>query len=208
MAKRRVSGEEHKGAVSSLPTPTRPEPKWRFPALPYIDIISDDPLPVDAFWFDIQALEEVAGIYSTPVFKATLAGLRALSESPTDALRSSSFTLFAGEALPLNLYCIAVPTDRWPLSDFFAPYLRDVAGFSHVEPESSSELVPVFRYDQGYVIQYSDPGLEGTSYLDTDDNYGSGLTIYRRSWMPWADEDRRHRKSRYGVLVRPKKRSV
>ncbi|WP_236146344.1 hypothetical protein [Leptolyngbya iicbica] len=47
--------------------------------------------------------------------------------------------------------------------------------------------MPAFRYQQGYVVEYSEADMAGTSYLDGDDNYGSQLEIYRRSWQEPED---------------------
>jgi hypothetical protein len=44
--------------------------------------------------------------------------------------------------------------------------------------------VPRFRYDQGYVIEYVGEEDAGKVYVDDDNDYKSGLTIYTRTWKP------------------------
>ena len=180
----------------------KPAPKWKFAALPHVDFISDEPASVAAFIFQVKALEEVAGIYSRPVFRALLLGSHDLSKSKNKALRERSFTVFAGDVSSYNVFVVALETENAELTNFMASYFGQVPGYETLEATSSSGLMPVFRYDKGHVIEYSEGGLEGTTYEDTQNYYGSGLVIHRRDYR--APEDIGKRKSVYARLLKSK----
>jgi hypothetical protein len=180
----------------------KPSPQWEFAALPNIDFISDEPASVVAFLFQIDTLESVSGIYNRPVFQALLAGLRDLVKCRNKSLRESLFTVFAGDAIGYDVFVVALETKSQDITNFMAPYFRQIPGYFTLEATSSRDLLPAFRYDKGYVIEYSDGGLEGTVYEDTSEYHGSGLTIYRRDYR--LPEDIRRKKSVYGRLLKPK----
>ena len=161
-----------------------PKPVWEFAGLPHIDLISEEPTSVIAYIFRIAQLEEVAEIYSDPVFAGLLTALRDLIQSQDQELREQSFTIFAGDVLGYNNFVLAVETEDEKLVNFLSPYMRRVPGYYTLEAGSSSAFLPSMRYDKGYVIEYAERGLQGTSYVDDDEHLGSGLTIYCRTSMP------------------------
>ena len=176
------------------------DPQWEFISLPYIDFISDEPTSVVAYIFQIEILEKVSGIYSWPVFQALLAGLCHLSRSKNKKLRESAFTIFAGDIFEYNIFVLALETKSKDINNFMIPYFEKVNGYFSLEASSSTNLLPMFRYDKGYVIEYSDSGLEGTAYVDTQEYFGSGLKIYRRIWA--LPENIGRKKSCYGRLLK------
>ena len=182
------------------------KPTWEFAGLPHIDFISDEPTSVAAFVFQIKALEEVSGIYSRPIYRALLLGLHDLSKSKNKTLRERSFTIFAGDILSCNVFVVALETENAELTNFMASYFGQVPGYETLEATSSRDLSPAFRYDKGYVIEYSDGGLEGTTYEDTPDYYGSGLVIHRRCYE--LPENIGKKRSMYGRLTHEEAKST
>lgn len=176
------------------------EPRWDFKYLPDVDFIADEALCVISF--DIAELEKAAtsGSYSEPAIKSLLAAFNGLRASSVKSLRNESFTVFGGDAINFDLFLLGIASKKAQVVDFVASYLRQTPGKRFVESGSSTSLMPLFRYDGGYVIEYLEEGLEGTTLIDGPDNYGSGLTFYRRSWQP-ADSIEA-RRSVYGKLVK------
>jgi hypothetical protein len=134
------------------------------------------------------------------VYKALLGGLNDLSQCKIKKLRERSFTVFAGDAIGYDIFVLAVATESADLVNFVTPYFRKAPGYYTLESGSSRDFIPVFRYDRGYVIEYAEFGLEGTTYSDTDDFYGSGLTIYRRAYI--EPEQAGMSKTCYGKLIK------
>lgn len=200
----------HKQQLSLFPEESEStiSPEWKFPQEPHTDYISDDPVSVVAFCFDVAILERIASFYSTPPYKALMAGLRDLSRCSDSNLRNSIFTIYAGDSLEMvgAIFVVAIETESPELTDFLARYFRNVSGYIGVEASSSRDLIPTFRYDSGFIIHYSDPELAGTSSKDNDDWYGSGLTIFHRQCK--LPEDIGKRKSCYARLVRRKRKRL
>lgn len=61
-------------------------------------------------------------------------------------------------------------------------FSKSISDFK-LEYGSSDSVLPTFRYDCGYVIEYAEIDMAGTNYKDNENNYGTDLTIYRRSWQ-------------------------
>lgn len=189
--------DDNLGSVQTvLPQPSAIVPEWQFPLLPHLDVIGDETVVV--YTFDIDALSHVAGDYSEPVIRVLLRSLRELGASKSKKLRSNAFTVFVGDIIGYDLFAVALSTKSPELVNFLTPYFSQVTGYRTLEASSSRQFLPKFRYDHGYIVEYSDEGLEGTKYFDNDDFYGSEQVIYRRIWMPPDAVGRR--RSAYGKL--------
>ncbi len=145
------------------------KPTWQFKYLDDVDFIADE--AVCAISFDIEELEgaSTSGSYSEPAIKSLFAAFN------------------GGDLIVYRLFVLAIGSPQAKVVDFVASYLRRTPGQRFVDAGSSADFMPLFRYDKGYVIEYVEEDLEdleGTAYVDGVDNYGSGLTIYRRSWQP------------------------
>ena len=176
---------------------TEDHPRWEYHSILHMDFLADE--AVVAFTYSLEVLESRSGDYSSPVLTKLMNALSALSTSRWKGLRNQAFTIFCGDIIESNAFVVAISAKTAKSVDFIAPYLRGVPGHEFVEAATSRRLLPLYRYDNGYVIEYSDEGLEGTHYIDTSENLGSGLTIYRRIWRP--AEDLPSSRSIYGQLV-------
>lgn len=202
-------------ALESLavePSPETPPVKtqaktaiWTDSFEPHVDYICDsDPLVI--FCYDIQELEEINFCaYNQRPFEKLLEGLGELSKSYTPKkLRSKSFTIYNGDIAPgFYLYGIGLATSSSDIVQFMGSFLQQVEVSSRIVVDTSTSeaasLVPRFRYDKGYVIEYVGEEGAGISYVDDDDNYKSGITIYRRAYKPSYFINKR--RSVYGKLV-------
>lgn len=176
------------------------KPTWQFKYLDDVDFISEE--AVCAISFDIKELERAStsGSYLEPAIKSLFAAFNGLRENQIKSLHNQSFTVFGGDLIGYGLFVLALASPQAKVVDFLASYLRKMPGQRFVDAGSSADFMPMFRYDAGYVIEYVEEGSEGEAYIDNSDNYGSGLTIYRRSWQP--SENVECHRSVYGKLVR------
>lgn len=182
-------------------------PLWTFaPGYDHTDLIADESAIV--YLFSVDALSAIDRFYTRPIYRQLLQALKAFGQHERNRIRNQAFTLFAGDIIGAavpgvegEVFGLAVDSDAESIATPLERALSKVTGFCGTDTGSTiSQFVPRFRYDQGYVIEYSDPEIEGTTYVDGPDNYGSGLTIYRRIWLPAEDVGRR--KSNYGKLRR------
>lgn len=158
------------------------------------------------FCYEIQELENINPyLYSQQPFEMLLKGLRALSsETTAKKIRSKSFTVYSGDIAPdFYFYGIGLATGSHEIVQFMQSFLHQIDIVSRVLVETSTSdavsLMPRFRYDKGYVIEYVGEEGAGRAYVDDDDNYKSGLTLYTRTWKP--SYLIRKRQSVYGKLV-------
>ncbi len=122
--------------------------------------------------------------------------LLALDELRQDEkLRDRAFTVLAGDYGPNNFYLAIgyAPRDldlarffveQWKKRYMDGPYQRDM-----------SSLTPVYRYDHGHIIEYTEDRERGTVHVDGEDDYETGLTLHVR------DYELTDGKSKYGRLV-------
>lgn len=173
-------------------------PVWKDPsAEKHTDFIADEALVI--YFYEIEVLEKVHDVYVVPVFSVLLKALQALSRHSSKRLRERAFSLFAGDAGPgYSLFAVGISSEDPKLIEFLGPPLKRVDGYTFMEAGSSYSLLPKYRYDHGYVIEYNEPDVAGTHIIDGPDNYGSNLTLYRRAWAP-ADLIGKSR-SAYGKL--------
>ena len=160
-------------------------PQWDDPFGLPVDLIGDE--YTAGFLFTLSRLEEAAPIYTTPVFRVLL---RALTElrSQKKSWSQKSFTVFIGEFVNYNTFYLGFglgnTTADGELSMFLRQRLETIPAFQEFNSGSSADCVPIFRYDKGFIVEYAEEELGGTSFIDGDDNYGSSQTIYRRGWQP------------------------
>jgi hypothetical protein len=172
---------------------------------PYTDYICESE-PLIIFCYEIRELEEINPyLYNQQPFEMLLKGLRALSSKTTaKKISSKSFTVYSGDIAPdFYFYGIGLATGSHEIVQFMQSFLQQVDVASRVLVETSTSdavsLMPRFRYDKSYVIEYVGEEGAGRVYVDDDDNYKSGLTLYRRTWKP--SYLIRKRQSVYGKLV-------
>lgn len=202
-------------ALESLAVEQSPEPQpaknqsnpaiWTDSFEPHVDYICESE-PLVIFCYDIQELEEInLYAYNQRPFEKLLEGLTLLSRGFTPKkLRSKSFTIYSGDISPgFYLYGIGLATGSSDIVQFMDSFLQQVEVSSRIVVDTSTSgstsLVPRFRYDKGYVIEYVGEEGAGISYVDDDDNYKSGITIYRRAYKPSYFINKRQ--SVYGKLV-------
>ena len=178
---------------------------WTDPFEPNIDYICESD-PIIVFCYDIQELEKINPyLYNQRPFEMLLKGLRALSqESTAKKIRSKSFTIYSGDISPgFSLYGIGLATSSYEIVEFMQSFLQQVEVSSRIVVDTSTSdatnLMPRFRYDKGYVIEYVGEEGAGQAYVDDKDNYKSGITVYTRAWKPSSFI--RKQKSVYGKLV-------
>lgn len=185
---------------------TSSSPCWTFaPGYDNTDLIADEPATL--YLFSIDALSAQEGFYSNPVFRQLLRALRDLGQDERRQYREQAFTLFAGDLFDAavagvegEIFGLAVDSAAATAIEPLRRAMTQVAGFCGVDMGAALQLIPKFRYDHGYVVEYCEEELAGTSYTDDADNFGSGLTIFRRTWLPTEEIGRR--RSHYGKLRR------
>jgi len=150
----------------------------------------DEYQPLIAWFFDTEDVDAVTGgSWGRLLLEPLMAGLRELSESASKCLRESAFTILLGEyenQWGYSYYHIGVPPNTHQgVLELLTGRLNSVPGYWGLEdlPEGAVRT-PVFRYEQGRAIAYSEPEVAGSEYLDDDAWYGSGLTVLRRNWRP------------------------
>ena len=172
---------------------------------PHTDYICESD-PIVVFCYDLQELEEINPyLYNQRPFEKLLQGLAALSrESTAKKIRSKSFTIYSGDISPdFYFYGIGLVTSNSEVVQFMQRFLQQVEIPSRIVVDTSTSdatsLMPRFRYDKGYVIEYVGEEGAGSIYIDDDDNYKSGITIHTRAWKPSCFINKRQ--SVYGKLV-------
>ena len=158
-------------------------PKWEFRYQPDVDFISESEQIV-AYCYSLRTLEILPSAYDFPVIVQMFACLKQLSQSPKKTLKNQAFTIYVGDVVQTGVFVLGIASNSAQVIDFISPCLKNVPSYQSLQSATSSSFMPKFRYDNGYIIEYSDEGLEGTSYVDVEDNYGSGLTVYRRVCRP------------------------
>ncbi len=192
------------GVKPSLGTTKDDYAVWVDAFEPYTDYICESE-PITIFCYEIQELEVINScLYNQQPFEMLLKGLKALSSKTTaKKIRSKSFTVYSGDIAPeFYLYGIGLATSSYEIVEFMRSFLQQVDVSSRILVETSSSdatsLMPRFRYDKGYVIEYVGEEGAGRVYVDDDNNYNSGLTLYTRTWKP--SYLIRKRQSVYGKL--------
>jgi len=154
---------------------------------PHTDYICESD-PIVVFCYDLQELEEINPyLYNQRPFEKLLQGLAALSrESTAKKIRSKSFTIYSGDISPdFYFYGIGLATSNSEVVQFMQRFLQQVEIPSRIVVDTSTSdatsLMPRFRYDKGYVIEYVGEEGAGRIYVDDDNNYKSGITIHTRA---------------------------
>ena len=185
--------------MASLTPSKADEPKWDEPLGLPIDLIGNEYL--GGFLFDMSQLEELSPIYTRPVFRVLLSALVDL-HSQKKSWSDKSFTIFLGEFSGYDSvylgFSLGKSSTAGDLLMFFREKFQKMPAFKEFNSGSSEDCTPVFRYDKGFIVEYLEEELAGTSSLDGDGNYGSGQVIYRRGWQP--AEIHGLNKSRYSKL--------
>ena len=129
--------------------------------------------------FNPESLDNTyRGANALPVTRALLHGLKAISESKNKRLRNRRFTIWMGDyylwywvGIPGRISCL--------VTDVLDRFFRKITGFETLGygELATMQLVPMFRYEAGRVIQYVDMEVAGKERVDGDDNFGSGLTM-------------------------------
>ena len=168
-------------------------PRWTSPAEePHIDLISSKRSGL-VFLYRWQYLEQ-QGLQG-PDLQARM--FRALADlgKQNKELRERAFTVFVGDyGSDFGAYALAITTTNSNVSNFLRGYLPKT-GLSGPREGEFPLLCPLFRYDHGYLIRYVEDELAGESFVDDDEWYGTGKTIYRRGTDPTDS------KSQYGKLI-------
>ena len=194
-------GKAYKDACQS-DTPLRPSPKptgrevgplWTSPAEePHIDLISYKRSGL-VFLYRWQYLNQ-QGLQGPDLQGRMFKALAALGEQ-NKRLRERAFTVFVGDyCSDLGGYALAITTTNSAVSNFLRGYLPKT-GLSGPREGDFPLLSPLFRYDHGYLIQYVEDELAGGTFVDDDDWWGTGKTVYRRGTWPTNS------KSKYGKLM-------
>ena len=140
------------------------------------------------YLFRLEVLEKTATIYSTPVIKALLSGLRELMQSRNKRVRERAFTIWGGDYFAFDSYFVVAVPRELPVqvTEVLRRRFELVEGYSTMEGGSLPivPVVPWFRYEGGTVIEYSDDSMCGKTRLDDDENYGSGLMLHFRQNLP------------------------
>ena len=161
------------------------KPEWDEPFGLPIDLIGQEYL--GGFVFTLSLLEKEAPIYTTPVFRVLLSALVNLRHQKK-SWSQKSFTVFYGEIVRYDAFYLGFglgnSTVGGELLMFLRERLQKIPAFKEFDSGSSEDFIPIFRYDKGFIVEYSDPELAGTSFFDGDDNYCSNQTIYWRGWQP------------------------
>ena len=179
-------------------TPT-PKPVWTFHGLPELDYIGDE--TIHAFVYDISVLEQTSSYYGFEPTKQLLHALKSLGNSKRSKLRERAFTIFMGDAgYGYSMFIVGLASTNADLAAVIRPFMEAVDGFDTEEIGSSSSLMPVYRYDHGHVIRYSDMESAGNTELDDDKNFGTGLELFHRWYMPPEMDGLRG--SHYGKLIK------
>lgn len=164
------------------PMPLGENPVWEWRHWEQVDLIAPEPVVVVSF--KVEKLEAAyPGLLSQLPLKSVFEVFVALREHKSAVLRRTAFTVFGGW-VGSDLWGIGFSSTDSRIINMLCDPLRKIPGQLYVDSGTSQSLMPCFRYDHGYIIQYVEPDAPATTYLDGEDNYGTGLTIYRRPWQP------------------------
>ena len=137
--------------------------------------------------FNAETVEKVysGGPSPFPVTRALVHGLKAISESKNKRLRDQRFTIWMGSYYLWDWVGIPGRISS-QVTDVLDRFFRKITGFETLGygELATMQLVPMFRYEAGRVIQYVDMEVAGKERVDGDDNFGSGLNIIYRMDMP------------------------
>ena len=161
--------------------------KWETIFDKHTDFISEyQDILIWGFHFEKLLETYETGDYSVPVRKALLLALRSISESKYKRIQGARFTIWMGDYGPQNeFFCVGVPSKlSYTVTDILSSYLTGLEGFDFLECGSIPyvPLIPIYRYEEGKVIEYtSDETLAGKKKkIDDEEEYGSGLKIIYR----------------------------
>ena len=136
--------------------------------------------------FDPETLDNTyRGANAFPMTRALLHGLKAISESKNKRLRDRRLTVWMGSYFRYDW--VGIPggiSSR--VTELLSRFFWEITGFETLEfgELATMQLVPMFRYELGRIIQYVDAEDAGQERVDGDDNFGTGLTILYRADMP------------------------
>ncbi|MBM3497014.1 MAG: hypothetical protein FJX72_22235, partial [Armatimonadetes bacterium] len=145
-------------------------PVWDWPLGAPADYIA--PEFMFSFVYSLDRLGAVSPFYTAPVLRALLTGLRDLAKHPRKMMRNQAFTVFHADALQFGAYVLGIGVKDARVSDFLGRHLRAVAGFREMD-HGTGALVPIYRYDHGFVIEYTDD--DGAR--PHADSFATGLTL-------------------------------
>jgi hypothetical protein len=151
----------------------------------YTDYISENH-SLFCWEFSPEELEQHYGsYYGLHVKSALLQGLKSLAMSRNKRLRDRRFTIWMGDYGPYYLLGVSSQLSS-QVTRVLERLFVEVVGYktSEFDDLSRLRLKPVFRYESGRVIEYSDESVVGTEKIDDDEWYGSGLTILHRMAAP------------------------
>lgn len=172
--------------------PVLPGPTWEFPSgEDHVDLInlSDDGRVFLFHWEPLDA--EGFGTYG--LRRMILLALGKLREDPR--LKDRAFTVLAGDHGPtLSHLAIGYAPSDLDLARFFLKHWKKPYMDGPVRRDMSS-LIPLYRYDHGHIIEYSEDRERGTVHVDGEDEYETGVTLHVRGF------DLTDGKSKYGRLV-------
>jgi hypothetical protein len=179
--------------VTERPAEVRPGPRWEFPTdEEHVDLISYKRSGL-VYLYRWQLLEQ-QGIQGPELQDRFFRGLADLG-AQNKRLRERAFTVFVGDyGSDFGGYAIAISTTNGEVSNFLRQYLPKT-GLSGPSEGDIPLLSPLFRYDHGHLIRYTENELAGTTYIDDEEWSGTGKTIYRRG--TWSTDS----KSQYGKLI-------
>jgi len=150
----------------------------------YTDFIPEKNF-IMGFGFPREMVDNDAINFPGDVYKPLLKALTMIQQSKNKYIRERAFTIWVGD---FNMrFWVAVP-DRLSLkvTNIMRTCFLNKFCVSFGETEHTS-LVPQFRYQYGYIIEYGDDSTVGQTRIDDEDWYGSGATIYYRlpepSWL-------------------------
>ncbi len=143
------------------------------------------------YCYSLDVLERASEIYTTPVFRIVLRALRELKKHAAPEMNGTQFTIWCGDAGGQHFYLgfdRTISAEAW---DLVQKRIFKIDGFDSfvIARPCTLPVSPIFRYERGAIIEYSDYELAGTERLDNKDWYGSGLTVHRRWYEPIDNND-------------------
>jgi hypothetical protein len=112
------------------------------------------------------------------VYRPLLRALEELCRSRNRRRRDRQFVVWAGDHL--DCFWVAVPAGLSAgVTSLIGRHLESVPGHQHPELGNSWDLplAPLFAYEYGRIIRYSDDSVVGT---ETRDAYSSGVSVLNR----------------------------
>lgn len=144
------------------------------------------------YWFfnsDVLQKKYNTGIYSEPVQKRLFEALKELSISEDEKLKACKFTIWWGDSGSSFEYFNLAISDKTPakVKKMLHERLSQLNGYLDVADEDTEAvpLVPMFRYENGILIEYvSDEFSITNKKVDVVDEFGYGLRIKYRMYQP------------------------